>query len=73
MIKVPEPLWPDPDKEPLPEPTVSQIVRKPATRAERQEITMYSIWTPTTQDTSRPPSAAAGDEEEKKEEGEEGE
>jgi hypothetical protein len=70
-LKVPEPLWPDPDKEPLPEPVIHQIVKKPATRAERQEITMYSIWTPI-EEGSRPPSAAGGDEEEKKEE-EEGE
>ena len=43
---VPEPLWPDPDKEPLPPPVVHQIVKKPPNRSERTPITLYSIWTP---------------------------
>jgi hypothetical protein len=43
---VPEPLWPDPDKEPLPAPVVHQIVKRPPNRAERAPITLYSIWTP---------------------------
>lgn len=47
---VPEPLWPDPDKEPLPEPVINQIQRKPPTRVERSKITMFSIWTPIPED-----------------------
>jgi hypothetical protein len=44
--KVPEPIWPDPDKEPLPPPVIHQIVRKPGNRAERSAVKLYSIWTP---------------------------
>jgi hydrocephalus-inducing protein len=44
---VPEPVWPDPDKEPLPPPVTHQIVKRPPTRAERKEVTRYSLWTPT--------------------------
>lgn len=65
-LKVPEPLWPDPDKEPLPVPVIHQIVKKPANRAERQEVTMYSIWTPTPE-PERPPTAEDGAAEESKE------
>ena len=43
---VPEPLWPDPDKEPLPPPMIHQIVKKPPNRSERTPITLFSIWTP---------------------------
>lgn len=43
---VPEPLWPDPDKEPLPPPVIHQIVKRPPNRGERQPITLFSIWTP---------------------------
>jgi hydrocephalus-inducing protein len=46
LSKVPEPKWPDPDKEPLPEPVIHQIIKKPPNRAEKKEITMFSIWTP---------------------------
>lgn len=44
--QVPEPLWPDPDNEPLPEPVCHQIVKRPPNRPERKEITLFSIWTP---------------------------
>tara|TARA_B110000285_G_scaffold208534_1_gene248823 strand:- start:2157 stop:2801 length:645 start_codon:yes stop_codon:yes gene_type:complete len=43
---VPEPLWPDPDNEPLPEPICHQIVKRPQNRPERKEVTLFSIWTP---------------------------
>jgi hypothetical protein len=43
---VPEPLWPDPDKEPLPPPVTHQIVKRPPNRPERKEITRFSLWTP---------------------------
>jgi len=56
---VPEPVWPDPDKEPLPPPVVHQIVRRPPTRPERKEITMFSIWTPAAE-PARPASAEEG-------------
>ena len=44
---VPEPVWPDPDKEPLPPPLINSIIRKVPVRDERPPITSYSIWTPT--------------------------
>lgn len=56
---VPEPLWPDPDKEPLPPPIIHQIVRRPQVRPERKDITMFSIWTPRPE-AARPPSAEDG-------------
>jgi hypothetical protein len=43
---VPEPIWPDPDKEPLPLPVISSILKKPPTRHERHNITKFSIHTP---------------------------
>jgi hypothetical protein len=43
---VPEPIWPDPDKEPLPLPVTHSIVRPPANRKERPPVTLFSIWTP---------------------------
>jgi hypothetical protein len=43
---VPEPLWPDADKEPLPPAVTHQIVKRPPARPERKEITLFSIWTP---------------------------
>ena len=43
---IPEPLWPDPDKEPLPAPVIQQIIKKPANRPEKPKITLFSIWTP---------------------------
>jgi len=43
---VPEPMWPDPDKEPLPAPILHQIVKRPPNRGERNPITLFSIWTP---------------------------
>lgn len=42
---VPEPIWPDPDKEPLPPPLVEQIL-KTTNRPERPKVTLFSIWTP---------------------------
>jgi hypothetical protein len=33
---VPEPVWPDPDKEPLPPPVINSIIKKLPTRQERQ-------------------------------------
>jgi len=56
---VPEPLWPDPDKEPLPPPIIHQIVRRPQVRPERKDITMFSIWTPLPE-APRPASAEDG-------------
>ena len=56
---VPEPLWPDPDKEPLPAPIIHQIVRRPQVRPERKDITMFSIWTPLPE-AARPASAEDG-------------
>lgn len=47
---VPEPIWPDPDKEPLPPPVISSILKKPPNRAERNKITKFSIFTPTLKD-----------------------
>lgn len=44
---VPEPLWPDPDKEPLPPPVISSILKKPPNRSERAKILKFSIFTPT--------------------------
>jgi hypothetical protein len=44
---VPEPLWPDPDKEPLPPPVISSILKKPPNRSERAKISKFSIFTPT--------------------------
>ena len=44
--EVPEPIWPDPDKEPLPPPVTHQIVKKPGHRSERHPLKNYSIWTP---------------------------
>jgi hypothetical protein len=32
LNKVPEPVWPDPDKEPLPPPTITSILKKPPNR-----------------------------------------
>lgn len=44
---VPEPLWPDPDKEPLPAPLINSMLKKPPNRAERAKITKFKILTPT--------------------------
>lgn len=44
---VPGPIWPDPDKEPLPAPIISSILKKPPNRAERNKITKFQIFTPT--------------------------
>jgi len=46
MKIVSEPIWPDPDKEPLPAPLTHSIVRPPPNRKERQGVTLFSIWTP---------------------------
>lgn len=43
---VPEPIWPDPDKEPLPAPLTHSIVKPPPNRKERPAVTLFSIWTP---------------------------
>lgn len=43
---VEEPLWPDPDKEPLPAPEIHQIVQKPKQRAERHKVELFKILTP---------------------------
>jgi hydrocephalus-inducing protein len=43
---VPEPIWPDPDKEPLPPPVTHSIVKPPPNRKERPAVTLFSIWTP---------------------------
>lgn len=44
---VPEPLWPDPDKEPLPPPLINSVLKKPPNRSERAKITKFKILTPT--------------------------
>lgn len=54
---VPEPIWPDPEKEPLPQPSFHQIVKRPNNRNERPAITLFSIWTP-----KEPEPAAEGEE-----------
>ena len=43
---IPEPLWPDPEKEPLPPPKFHQIVKRPPNRPDRPPISLFSIWTP---------------------------
>lgn len=43
---VPEPLWPDPDKEPLPPPLINSVLKKPPNRNERTKITKFKILTP---------------------------
>lgn len=48
---VPEPLWPDPDKEPLPPPLINSVLKKPPNRAERNKITKFKILTPTGEDS----------------------
>ena len=53
---VPEPLWPDPDKEPLPPPLINSILRKLPQRNEREPITKFSIWTPIPADQLPPPA-----------------
>lgn len=45
--KVPQPRWPNPDKEPLPPPETHQIVKGPPRRpAERPPVQHFTIWTP---------------------------
>lgn len=59
---VPEPIWPDPDKEPLPPPVISSILKKPPNRAERNKITKFSIHTPNgepAEDETLPPMSDA--------------
>jgi len=43
---IPEPIWPDPDKEPLPPPAIQQIIKKPSNRSEKKKVTLFSVWTP---------------------------
>ena len=43
---VPEPLWPDPDKEALPPPLINSVLKKPPNRSERAKITKFKILTP---------------------------
>ena len=43
---VPEPVWPDPDKEPLPPPIIQQIIKKSGNRPEIPKVILFSIWTP---------------------------
>jgi hypothetical protein len=43
---VPDTIWPDPDKEPLPPPSIEQIIKKPSNRPEKPKVTLFSIWTP---------------------------
>jgi len=50
---VPEPEWPDPDKEPLPPPLINSIQKKPPQRATRAPITKFSIWTPISEDQTK--------------------
>lgn len=55
---VPSPEWPDPDKEPLPEPTIHSILKRPPNRNERAKITKFTICTP---EAEKPTSASAVD------------
>lgn len=43
---VPAPLWPDPDKEPLPAPLINSVLKRPPNRNERVKITKFKILTP---------------------------
>ena len=43
---IPEPIWPDPDKEPLSAPFIEQIIKKPSNRPEKPKVTLFSICTP---------------------------
>mmetsp|Transcript_39419 Transcript_39419/g.35148 ORF Transcript_39419/g.35148 Transcript_39419/m.35148 type:complete len:418 (+) Transcript_39419:788-2041(+) len=43
---VPEPEFPDPEKEPVPEPLIQQILKKPANRAKLDAIKSFTILTP---------------------------
>jgi len=43
---VPAPMWPDPDKEPLPQPLINSILKRPPNRNERSKITKFTICTP---------------------------
>jgi len=43
---VPEPLFPDPEKEPVPEPILHQIIRKPTQRNKLDPIKNFVILTP---------------------------
>jgi len=43
---VPEPIWPDPDKEPLPAPVTHSIVKPPPNRKEKPQVTLFSVNTP---------------------------
>lgn len=47
---VPEPEWPNPDKEPLPPPLINSIQRRPPARVIRTPITKFSIYTPLSED-----------------------
>jgi hydrocephalus-inducing protein len=49
---VPEPMWPDPDKEPLPPALINSIIKKVPVREKREPITSYSIWTPMPEDAN---------------------
>ena len=42
---IPAPLWPDPDKEPLPAPVINSILKRPPNRQERAKITKFTIFT----------------------------
>jgi len=56
---VPEPIWPDPDKEPLPPPVTHSIVRPPPNRKERPAVTLFSIWTPKEEEGEQVPPGSA--------------
>jgi hypothetical protein len=43
---IPAPMWPDPDKEPLPPPLIHSILKRPPNRPERAKITKFTIMTP---------------------------
>lgn len=73
---VPEPMWPDPDKEPLPPALINSIIKKVPAREDRPEITSYSICTPEepkeAQDEPKADAATDGDvNEDEEEEGKE--
>lgn len=61
-MNVPNPEWPDPDKEPLPKPHIEQILKKPHNRQDKQPSQLFTILTETDKPMDLPPP------EEKKEE-----
>jgi hypothetical protein len=53
---VPNPEWPDPDKEPLPKPHIEQILKKPHNRSDKQPSQLFTVLTETDTPTDLPPA-----------------